>query len=104
MTQEERQALITMLLEAHNPDLLQNEGHVSQIWEDGEWTSQKGGGLLHQRTLHHFGQAFAFSGEGNHMQLPLEMYGHHCVVLTHEAAKAWIDLAEGRTHSKAGVQ
>jgi hypothetical protein len=71
-------------------------------YADKVWTHR--GWQLHQRTLHHFGQAFAFSGEGNHMQLPLEMYGHHCVVLTHEAAKAWIDLAEGRTHSKAGVQ
>ena len=44
---------------AHNPALASKEAcdgsrHVKQIWEDGEHTSQKGGELLWQRTLHTF--------------------------------------------------
>jgi len=34
------------------PELAQQEGHVWQVWEDGEVTLQKSGPLLWQRLLH----------------------------------------------------
>lgn len=41
-----------------NDDLAKEEGHVTQVWSDAEVTSQKGGSLLNQRTLHMFSQPF----------------------------------------------
>jgi hypothetical protein len=40
------------IINSDNPSLSEKEGHVTQLWNDGEITSQKSGGLLWQRTLH----------------------------------------------------
>lgn len=37
---------------ASNDELAKEEGHVYQLWQDGEITSQKAGELLWQRSLH----------------------------------------------------
>ena len=43
------------LIAKHNkPELAKQAGHVTQVWDDGEVTSQKAGDLLWQRTLHCF--------------------------------------------------
>ena len=44
--------LISLIAELHNPELAMQEGHVTQIWNDGEITTQKGGDLLWVRSLH----------------------------------------------------
>lgn len=41
-----------MIDAASNDQLSQQEGHVYQLWQDGETTSQKAGELLWQRSLH----------------------------------------------------
>lgn len=41
-----------MLDAASNDALAKEEGHVYQVWNDGEVTSQKAGELLWQRSLH----------------------------------------------------
>ena len=40
-----------LILKHSHPELAKVEGHVYQVWEDGEITLQKSGSLLHQRTL-----------------------------------------------------
>lgn len=47
-----RRALWDIAKSWHDPEAPKQPGHVQQIWEDGEITSQKGGELLWQRTLH----------------------------------------------------
>jgi hypothetical protein len=47
--EDELQQLIT---KAHNPKLAEEDGHVTQVWNDGETTSQKSGELLWNRSLH----------------------------------------------------
>lgn len=51
MTKEEIEALAQSV---DNPELAKQHGMVTQVWEDGELTSQKSGDLLWQRTLHMF--------------------------------------------------
>lgn len=49
--------ILAELLRCHNPALGDPSGpgeHVAQVWNDGERTSQKGGKLLWQRSLHSF--------------------------------------------------
>jgi len=41
-----------MINKASNPELSEQIGMVSMIWDDGEITMQKSGDLLWQRTLH----------------------------------------------------
>lgn len=41
-----------LLAQHHNPDLAKADGHVYQVWEDGEITLQKCGELLWMRNLH----------------------------------------------------
>jgi hypothetical protein len=44
---------VAELIKQHSDDRLADmEGHVTQIWEDGEITMQKSGHLLDRRTLH----------------------------------------------------
>jgi hypothetical protein len=47
-----RDELDALVRASHNPALAGEDGHVYQIWNDGELTSQKAGRLLWQRTLH----------------------------------------------------
>lgn len=59
------------LIKQHSDDSLSlKEGHVYQIWEDGEITIQKSGSLLNQRTLHIV--APAFDGKA----APLSIFPH----------------------------
>ena len=51
MTKEE---LMELVRSVDDPDLARIPGHVAQVWQDGEYTSQKGADLLWQRTLHCF--------------------------------------------------
>lgn len=51
MTKEEIEELVR---ELDDPELTKIPGHVAMIWQDGEYTSQKAGELLWQRTLHCF--------------------------------------------------
>ena len=53
-----------MIQKAHDPALAQIDGqHVTQIWWDGELTSQKGGSLLGLRTIHSFDPGFSFPSD-----------------------------------------
>lgn len=77
-----------MIRLAHNPALAQQEGHVYQIWDDGEITSQKAGALLNQRILHMLVPGYTQS------RLPVSMFpvvntlGNAYAFVTHEDAKA----------------
>ncbi len=66
------------LLKAHNPELAKIEGgHVTQLWWDGEVTSQKRGSLLNTRNLHSFEPGFSFPGDQimlNAYNLPKEKF------------------------------
>lgn len=44
--------LIEFIRGCHNPALAKKDGHVTQIWEDGEITFQKSGELLWMRNIH----------------------------------------------------
>lgn len=56
-----RPEILAELVKAHNPELSKIDGkHVTQLWWDGEITSQKGGSLLNQRSLHSFESGFPF--------------------------------------------
>lgn len=48
----EYEALKALIASASNDELATIAGHVTQVWYDGEITSQKSGELLNQRTLH----------------------------------------------------
>jgi len=43
--------LIALIRDCHNPVLARKNGHVMQIWEDGEITRQRSGELLWLRPL-----------------------------------------------------
>ena len=49
---ENYEDLIEFIRGCHNPTLARKSGYVTQIWEDGEITSQKSGELLWMRGLH----------------------------------------------------
>ena len=65
---------------AHNPELAEASGHVYQIWEDGEITSQKCGDLLWHRTLHRVVGGI----DGLKLTMPAE-HGVHCYAFLTEA-------------------
>ncbi len=65
-----KEQVLALCLGVHNPELAKQEGHVSQVWEDGEHTSQKGGSLLGQRTLH------TFAAGGAHPELTAFLLEH----------------------------
>ena len=55
------QVILDKVKEYHNPELAKIDGqHVTQLWWDGEITSQKGGSLFNQRNLHSFQPGFNF--------------------------------------------
>jgi len=72
-----QQELAAALIAAHDPSLLDREGHVCQVWEDGELTLQKSGSLLGQRTLH----MIRGGKVGLVMDLPMKNHNaSHCYV------------------------
>lgn len=63
---------IRALIQKHSNDALaEQEGHVYQIWEDGEITLQKSGPLLWQRNLHCIEMGFTDPDV-----LPLDAFPH----------------------------
>lgn len=91
---ELRATLMADLIAAHQPDLITRpEGgdgkHVAQIWEDGEFTLQKGGSLFGARHLHCIRGAHPDLIDAP-MDLPLPMYKHKCVVVPFEFAQEWV--------------
>lgn len=56
----------------HQPELAKRPGHVYQIWEDGEITSQKGGDLLWERTLHSLVSGIF----GLSLPMPVQFHSH----------------------------
>lgn len=81
----DRDALLAFLLANHKPELLEHpEGgdgaHVFQVWEDGEFTLQKGGSLLGMRNLHMISYPHP-ELKLNPMELPMKGHATHSYVV-----------------------
>lgn len=70
------------IMESDNPDLAKNSS-VTQLWNDGEITSQKAGGLLWQRTLHNIHPGI----DGINIDMPHKHDNYSYIFCTGEDAK-----------------
>jgi len=62
----------------HDQALEQKDGHVCQIWEDGEITLQKSGDLLWQRNLH----SIIPGKTGLNIPMPIKIENHSYACVT----------------------
>ena len=76
-----------LIAKYHDPkhlDVADGE-HVIQLWEDGEITTQKGGGLMWQRILHALSWPLV-SAKEHCIQMPVAYNIHSYALVSHEQA------------------
>lgn len=72
---------------AHNPALV-NDDMVNLLWEDGEWTSEKGGGLYSRRLMHVIARAIP----GVNVPMVMKENGHSYIIVSRDDAYRLRDM------------